>query len=65
MTINHVFEILLRFSESKDWSKALQNVIPKRKLYEVITMDDSAESRNKNEEIPDVVEESTDNKSSD
>ncbi len=32
LTVNQVFEILLEWVATKDWSEALYSVVPKRKL---------------------------------
>jgi tRNA (guanine9-N1)-methyltransferase len=34
LTVNQVFEIMLRWLENQDWEKAFMHVIPKRKLPE-------------------------------
>ena len=45
-----MFEILLRFSETKDWGKSLAEVIPNRKAAEikqekVLEIDDSSDKK--------------------
>lgn len=32
LTVNQVFEILVRWTEERDWEKALTHVMPKRKF---------------------------------
>ena len=34
MTVNQVFEILVKWAETKDWEEALYSVIPKRKFHQ-------------------------------
>lgn len=34
LTVNQVFEILVKYVESKDWEQALYSVIPKRKFQQ-------------------------------
>jgi tRNA (guanine9-N1)-methyltransferase len=34
LTVNQVFEILVKWVESKDWEQALYSVIPKRKFQQ-------------------------------
>lgn len=42
LTVNQVFDILLQWVETRDWEKALYNVIPKRKF--LVTQKDEAGS---------------------
>lgn len=34
MTVNQVFEILIKWVETKDWEQSLYSVIPKRKFQQ-------------------------------
>lgn len=34
LTVNQVFEILVKWAETKDWETALASVVPKRKMTE-------------------------------
>jgi hypothetical protein len=33
LTVNHVFEILLNFSQCQSWAQAIERVVPQRKIY--------------------------------
>ncbi|XP_029636614.1 tRNA methyltransferase 10 homolog A [Octopus sinensis] len=41
LTVNHVFEILLQYTKTKDWSKSLFQVIPGRKGVKCLTNESS------------------------
>ncbi|GAB1602720.1 tRNA methyltransferase 10 homolog A-like [Argonauta hians] len=51
LTVNHVFEILLQYTQSRDWKKCLFQVIPERKGVKCLPDEDSSdkndESNNK------------------
>jgi tRNA (guanine9-N1)-methyltransferase len=45
LTINHVFEILLRYATSKSWPQALEIVLPKRKVVDEVATSESGEEQ--------------------
>lgn len=50
-----MFEILVRFYETKDWMEAFFKVIPKRKGIEVINVDHSDENKSSENGSTEVV----------
>ena len=43
LTVNQVFEILVHWTENRDWEKALYSVIPQRKFQQPQKASDSVE----------------------
>lgn len=63
LTVNHVYEIICRFVECKDWKQAFINTLPKRKGAEIKSKDEDEETKNSSDEAVDAKKLKTDNES--